>query len=148
MAKPEASQPTPAPETAPNSNASLGRLSRMLAPMPIKPEQLSRFGTLPGADEEPWDVMLAAMALDEQTALETLAQRLDIPFEPEPKSHDSAEVFYERVPGAAARRHHVAGLRASDSGSGALIVATAQPLQPAVFSMLERVLGMPVEIVL
>ena len=80
MAKPEASQPAPAPETAPNSNASLGRLSRMLAPMPIKPEQLSRFGTLPGADEEPWDVMLAEMALDEKTALYYLDMRMFINF--------------------------------------------------------------------
>ncbi len=148
MANPNGAQPAAPDPTLPGASASMGRLARMLAPMPLKGEQLARFGTLPGADEDPWDVMLAAMAMDEQTALESLAQRLKIPFEAAPKSHDSAEVFYERVPGAAARRHHVAGLRASDSGSGAMIVATAQPMQPAVFSMLERVLGMPVEIVL
>lgn len=149
MSSPSSANPNGTPGSpVPSGPASLGRLVKLLSPMPVKADQLGRFGTLPGADEDPWDVMLTTMALDEHTALETLAKRLGIPYEAEPKSHESAEVFYERVPGAAARRHHIAGLRASDSGSGSLLIATAQPMQPAVFSMLERVLGMPVEIVL
>jgi general secretion pathway protein E len=127
----------PSPATGPGAAS--------LRDLPISPETLARFGALPGADEEPWDVMLQAMALDEQTALEKLSQATGLPFEPEPKPHETAETFYERVPAAVARRHHVAGLRAQ---GGALVVATAQPLQPATFSLLERTLGLPIELVL
>jgi general secretion pathway protein E len=128
-----------------NGAADPHAVAKLLAPLPIKPEQIAGFGRLPGADEDPWDVMLSAMAMDEQAALERLGERFGIPFDPEPKQEESGELFYERVPAAAARRHQVTGLRATGR---ALVVATAQPLQPAVFSMVERLVGMPIEIVL
>ena len=121
------------------------RVANLLAPLPVSPEAMERFGALPGADDEPWDVLLSTMALDEHTALETLAKRFGIPFELEPKREESAELFYERIPPAAARRHQIAGLVRNEH---AMRIATSQPLQPAVFSTIEHLLGMPIDIVL
>jgi general secretion pathway protein E len=121
------------------------RVASMLAPLGLTADQLERLPAMPGADEEPWEVMLSTAAADEHAALEALAQRLGLPYEAEPKSMDSAERFWDTVPADAARRHQVAGLR---SDGHAMHVATAQPLQPAAFAMLERLLGMPVEVTL
>jgi general secretion pathway protein E len=126
-------------------DARLSALTDLLAPMPVRPEQLATLPGLPGADEEPWDVLLSTTATDEHTALEGLAKRLGVPYDPEPKPSESAERFYERVPPAAARRHQVAGLR---SDGNVMVVATAQPMQPAVFAMLERLLEMPISLTL
>ena len=115
------------------------------SPLPVKREHLARFGSLPGADEEAWDLMLQSMALDEQTALEQLAAQTGVRFDASPKALESSDGFYERVPVAVARRHVVAGLRHEH---GVTVVATAQPLQPSAFSMLERLLQTPVSIVL
>ncbi len=138
---PDAAAAAPARDRA----AEAARAARWWSPMPISADALARFGDLPGADDEPWDVMLQAMALDEHSALERLASRLGIPFEPEPRPSESAEYFYERVPASVARRHIVAGLRREGR---TMVLATAQPLQPAVFAMLERRLEAPVDIVL
>jgi general secretion pathway protein E len=125
--------------------ADAARAAAWWSPLPISADALERFGDLPGADEEPWDVMLQAMAMDEQTALQTLATRLGLAFDAEPRPDDSAEFFYERVPASVARRHLVAGLAREGR---TMRVATAQPLQPAVFAMLERRLEGPIELVL
>ncbi|MBL0927399.1 MAG: type II/IV secretion system protein [Phycisphaerales bacterium] len=120
-------------------------VAALFGPLPVKPEQLDRFGELPGADEEPWDLLLSQTATDEQTALEALSRHYGLPFDPDPKAAESAERFYERVPAAAARRHQVAGLR---TDGRRMTVATSQPMQPGAFSMLERLLGVPVDLVL
>jgi general secretion pathway protein E len=148
MANPPSSKPNGA--APPNGgrvpeDARSGRVAELFAPLGLGADTIKRFPELPGADDEPWDVLLAAAAKDEHTALETLAKRFGVPFDPDPKPGESAERFYERVPAAAARRHQVGGLR---SDGRVMQVATAQPLQPAVFAVLERLLEMPIEIVL
>lgn len=142
----------PARQTAPSDPAPLTptphdarNVANLLAPLPVSPEAIERFATLPGADDEPWDVLLSTMALDEHTALETLAKRFGVPFQLEPKREESAELFYERIPAAAARRHQIAGLTRTEH---AMRIATSQPLQPAAFATVEQLLGMPLEIVL
>ncbi len=129
-------------DSAPNDAQAVANL---LAPLPISPEAIERFGALPGADDEPWDVLLTTMAVDEQSALETLAKRLGIPFELEPRREESAEQFYDRIPAAASRRHQIAGLSRTEH---AMVIVTSQPMQPAVFATVEHLLGMPIEIVL
>ena len=123
----------------------LDRVAECLSPLPVKSDQIRAFGNLPGADDEPWDLLLSATATDEHAALEALAQRYGLPFIAEPRPHESAERFYEKIPAGAARRHQVAGIR---SDGHTMVVATSQPLQPPVFAMLERSIGMPVELVL
>ncbi|MCA9283241.1 MAG: type II/IV secretion system protein [Phycisphaeraceae bacterium] len=129
---------------SPEQTQTAGRVSRLM-PVSMTPEQLARFGSLPGTDEEPWDVLLSGAAADEHQSLATLAKKLGIPFEPEPKLTDSADRFYERIPGSAARRHQVAGIRTE---GGALVVATSQPMQPDAFAMVEQLTGMAIELVL
>ncbi len=141
-AAPDQAVPDPRPAgVSPN----VARVEALWSPLPVKREHLERFGSLPGAADEPWDVMLQSLALDEQTALEELAARFGLPFDATPKAEESGEQFYERVPVAVARRHQVAGLRREN---GSIVVATAQPLQPAAFGMLERAIGLPVHVVL
>ncbi|MCA9292968.1 MAG: type II/IV secretion system protein [Phycisphaerales bacterium] len=133
----------PAPQASTPGDAR--NVANLLAPLPVPPEAIERFASLPGADEEPWDVLLSTMALDEHTALETLAKRFGVPFQLEPKREESAELFYERIPPAAARRHQLAGLARTEH---AMRIATSQPLQPAAFAIVEHLLGMPIDIVL
>lgn len=111
----------------------------------IKPEQLRSFPQLPGSDDEPWDVLLSMLALDEHTALESLARRTGLRVELEPKFNEAAARFYETIPPSVARERLVAGL---DSDGHVMVCVTAQPMQPAVFSILEDKLGMPVQLVL
>lgn len=117
----------------------------VLGPLAIKPEQARQFSLLPGSDAEPWDVLLALLASDEHTALKKLGERTGLPVQAEPKLQESAARFYELVPGGLAREHQVAGL---SSDGQVMIVATSQPLQPAIFSLLEDRLSMPVRLVL
>ncbi|MEM1423162.1 MAG: hypothetical protein AAGH64_04070, partial [Planctomycetota bacterium] len=100
-------------------------------PVGVRAEQLERFGSLPGADEEPWDLLLSTTATDEHAALEELAKRTGVEFVAEPRLEDSSESYYERVPPSAARRHLLAGLRTEN---GVMVVATSQPMQPASFT--------------
>jgi len=130
---------------AAGANIGPERVAAMYPPIGVKADHIRRLPEVPGADEEPWDVILTQAAVDEHAALSALAKKFGLPFEEEPRGHESAERFYEAVPAAAARRHQVAGLR---SDGRVMVVATSQPLQPAAFTMLERLLGMPVELVL
>ena len=134
-----------APGALPLGNDPADRAAARFQPMPVRAEQLKRLNEAPGAAEDPWDVLLTTSATDEHAALEAIARRYGVPFDAEPRAHESAERFYAAVPAGAARRHQVAALR-SDGHS--MVVATSQPLQPAAFSMLERLVGMPLEIVL
>lgn len=111
----------------------------------VKPEQLKSFPNLPGSDDEPWDVLLSMLALDEHTALEKLSRRTGLLMDPEPKFNESASRFYELVSASIARERLVAGL---SSDGHVMTCVTAQPMQPAVFSILEDKLGMPVRLVL
>ncbi len=134
----------PAPGSA-LATADWARIARRFGQLEIKPEQLRSFPQLPGSDEEPWDVLLSMLALDEHTGLAKLAERTGLPLEAEPKLQESASKFYELVPPNLARERLVAGL---SSDGHVMTVATAQPMQPAVFTMLEDRLGMPVRLVL
>ncbi len=120
-------------------------VAQQLSPLPVTGAQLSQIPETEGADAEQWDVLLAATATDEHAALEAVSRKFGLTFEPDPRPSDSAERFYDRVPPAAARRYHLAGLR---SDGHAMEIATAAPLQPAMFSMLERTLDMPITVVL
>ena len=125
------------------------RVASLFAPLKVSPEQLRAFPRAPGSDEEPWDVMLQLLALDEQTALEKLGERTGLPFVAEPKLEDSAQRFYELVPADDARARHVAGVETViEDGQPVMVVATAQPMQPATFNLLEALLDMPLRIVL
>lgn len=121
------------------------RMAELFRPLPVQAQHLQAFPELPGADEDPWDVLMGSLATDEQSALQAIAERFGLPFDPDPRLEESAERFYERIPPSAARRHHVAGLR---SDAHRMTIATAQPLQPAAFAMIERALEMPLDVVL
>ena len=113
--------------------------------MGLSAEQLRAFREVEGSDDAPWDIMLQALAVDEHEALKRLGERTGLEFVPEPKLEGSADRFYELVPADQAREHSVAGL---SSDHGVLTVATGQPMQPSVFSMLEDQLGVPIRLVL
>jgi general secretion pathway protein E len=121
------------------------RVARAFEGFDLSPEQLKQFARTPGSDDEPWDVMLSLLALDEHQALTILSKRTGMPFELEPKLEDSASRFYELIPGDVARSHHVAGVSADHLG---VLVATAQPMQPAIFSLLEDLLQAPIRLLL
>ncbi len=136
-------------ELAVTDRERLERASQAFGKLTLSPEQLRAFGSAPGSDDEPWDVILSLLATDEQRALEMLAERTGLPFLTDPRLEESSARFYELVPPDIAREHHLAGLELVASGQhSAMVVATAQPMQPSVFQMLEERLGMPVRLVL
>ncbi len=121
------------------------RVAELLLPLKADPDALRRFRADPGADDEPWDVLLSTLAIDEHTALAAWAARAGARFVPEPKLSESASRFFERIPASFARRHHVAGV---ESDAGFMTIATAQPMQPAVFASIEEKLAQPLRIIL
>jgi len=121
------------------------RVARVFGSLELSAEQARAFASIEGSDDHPWDVMLQSLALDEATALKTLAERTGLAYVAEPRLGESANKFYEVIPAEVARDHTVAGL---SSEGGVMVVATAQPMQPSVFSMLEDLLRMPVRLVL
>jgi len=123
----------------------LVRVAQIFGPLPISPEQLRQFPRVEGSEEEPWDVMLTMMAIDEHQALGLLSQRTGLKFVSEPRGSESAQRYYEQVPPDISRRYHCAGL---ESDGSVMVVATAQPMQPAVFNILEDLLNTPVRLVL
>jgi general secretion pathway protein E len=111
----------------------------------VRDEHLRAVAGVPGGDEEPWDALLSTIGMEEHTALAALAKRVGLPFDADPTAHASASAFFEKVPADVARQHQIAGL----SGDGrTMTVITSQPMQPAVFASVERLLGMPIQIVL
>jgi general secretion pathway protein E len=136
-------------EAAPNGGGGsvkdLARVAEVFGPLPVSAEQLRQFPKIEGSDEEPWDVLLQMLAIDEHQALELLAKRTGLKYSAEPRPQESANRFYEVVPAELSRSKLVAGL---ESDGSAMTVATAQPMQPATFAMLEEMLDMPVRIVL
>ncbi|MCW5775706.1 MAG: type II/IV secretion system protein [Phycisphaeraceae bacterium] len=121
------------------------RVADLLGPLRVSPDKLRQFPRAEGSDSDPWDVMLAMLAMDEQQALTRLAERTGLPFDPEPRLQDSASRFYEVVPADLARQQQVAGL---SSDGQTMTVVTSQPMQPAVFNLVEDLLSMPLRIVL
>jgi len=123
----------------------LDRLSAVFEPLGLTGDRLRQFRQAPGSDAEPWDVLLQVLAVDEHRALEMLAARTGLEFDPEPRLEESASRFYELVSPDAARQHHVGGV---SSDGRTMTVATAQPLKPAVPALIEDALGMPVRVML
>jgi len=121
------------------------RVGELLGPLSLKPDQLKQFPTLPETESEPWDALLSMLAIDEHAGLERLSARTGLPVVNEPKLTESAARFYETVPAQIAREHQIAGI-ASDGQ--AMTVATSQPMQPAIFSLVEDRLGMPIRLAL
>ncbi len=120
------------------------RIAQLLGPIRLAPEQLAQFPRLEGSDEEPWEVLMGLLALDEHQALDLLSKRTGVPFVAEPRLQDSASRFYEVVPLDVARQFHVAAI---DTVGHAFTLATAQPMLPAVFTMLEEMLDAPIRLV-
>ncbi len=139
---PEVIAPVEAEGLAPGASE---RVARAFAALGVRPDQMAGFGGMAGADQEPWDVLLTTMGVDEHVALQRLGTRVGLEFVAEPSLTGSADAFYERVPASVARRLQVAGL---SSDGGTMVVASAQPMQPAAFAALERELGMPIRLVL
>lgn len=108
-------------------------------------DQLKAFASIPGSDDEPWDVMLQTLAMDEAGALKMLAHRTGLEFRPDPKLTESASKFYELVDPDDARAASVACITYDQ---GAYVVATSRPLQPSVLTMLEDTLDAPITLVL
>ncbi len=121
------------------------QLAEQLGGLRLTPDQLRAFRQAEGSDTDPWDVLLSLLAMDEQQALSKLAERTGLEYRLEPRLHESSSKFYELVKPDLARELHIAGL---ESDGHVMTVATAQPLQPAVFSMLEDEIGLPLRIVL
>jgi general secretion pathway protein E len=135
-------KPAPArPATALAAPGEWNRVAELFGPLKVRPDQLRRFPLQEGSDSEPWDVLLSMLALDEHHALELLAQRTGLRFLPEPRLVESAARFYEIVEPDFARQHQVAGL---ESDGHVMTVVTSQPMQPAVLSLLEDRLQMPI----
>ena len=108
-------------------------------------DQLRAFASIDGSDDEPWDVMLQTLALDEASALKLLAQRTGLDFVPEPKLQESSTRFYELIDPNRARTSQVA---CSHKDGSTYVIATSRPMQPSVFSMLEDELDAPIKLVL
>jgi len=139
----------PAPDAGRGSTAlsrsDAARVAAMFGPLDVSPEHIRAFPTQPGSDEEPWDVLLSMLAVDEHTALTKFSKRTGLDFLPEPRLSESASKFYETVPPSVARNHHVAGL---ESDGRAITIVTANPMQPAVINYVEDRVEMPVRLAL
>ncbi|MEM9374127.1 MAG: ATPase, T2SS/T4P/T4SS family, partial [Planctomycetota bacterium] len=122
-----------------------GRVAEVFAPMRIGVDQIRAFAQVDGSDDEPWDVMLQSMALDESTALKLLAERTGLEYRAELKLTDSASRFYELVEPDFARQASVA---ATEIDEGLYVVATSRPMQPSVMSVLEDMLDAPIRLIL
>jgi general secretion pathway protein E len=141
----KASRQAQASQPAGPSPALLARIASTFGPLPITGEQLRQFPGIEGSDDEPWDVMLQLLAMDEHQGLELFSKRTGLPYISEPRGNESASRFYELVPPDMARRHLCAGL---ESDGTSMTVATSQPMQPAAFNIIEDMLGMPVKVAL
>ncbi len=121
------------------------RVSQAFGPLRLSGEQLKAFARIEGSDDEPWDLLLQSMALDEASALKLLAERTGLEYRAEPRLGESASRFYELVPPDFARQASVAAVEADD---GLFTVATSRPMQPSVMSMLEDMLDAPIRLIL
>lgn len=121
------------------------RVAHMFGPMRMSPDQLRAFSRIDGSDDEPWDVMLQSMALDESSALKLLSDRTGLEFRAEPKLADSSTRFYELIDPNFARQASVAAIEVDE---GVYVVATSRPMQPSIITMLEDMLDAPIRLIL
>jgi energy-coupling factor transporter ATP-binding protein EcfA2 len=119
--------------------------ARAFGELKLSGDQLRAFASIPGSDDEPWDVMLQTMALDETSALKLLAQRTGLDYIAEPKLSETASRFYELVDQEDARAQSVACIEHLD---GVYVIATSRPMQPSVLTMLEDILDAPINVAL
>ena len=130
----------------------LSRVAEVFGPLRLSTDQIRDFRAMEGSDEEPWDSLLSLLAMDEHEGLELISKRTGLAYVAEPKLQDSASRFYELVPGDVARQFHIAGIEEepayAGSASGVMVCATAQPLTPAAFTIIEDYLGGPIRLVL
>ncbi len=142
----DAKTPRPGPDgSAGLARARWDRVSEVFGPLKLSPDQLKAFARIDGSDDEPWDVLLQSLALDEASALRLLADRTGLEYRAEPRLTESAARFYELVPADTARQASVAGV---ESDEGVFTVATSRPMQPSVYSMLEDLLDAPIRLIL
>lgn len=121
------------------------RAARAFGEIRLSGDQLRAFASIPGSDDEPWDVLLQTMALDESSALRLLAQRTGLSFVSEPRLNESSSRFYELIDQEVARSASVSCIERKD---GVFVIATSRPMQPSVLSMLEDTLDAPITLVL
>ena len=119
--------------------------ARAFGSLRLSGEQLKAFASIQGSDDEPWDVMLQTLAMDETTALKLLADRTGLAFVAEPKLNESSAAFYELVEQEDARTFATACI---EHANGVFVLATSRPMQPSVLSMLEDALDAPITVVL
>ncbi len=119
--------------------------ARSFGAIRVSGEQLRAFASIPGSDDEPWDVMLQTLAMDETIALKMLAHRTGLEFVAEPKLTESATRFYDLVEPDDARTSSVAAITYDH---GAFTIVTSRPMQPSVLTMLEDTLDAPIKLVL
>ncbi len=136
---------TDEPNGAALARADWDRVARVFGPLRMSPEQLKAFTRIDGSDDEPWDVMLQSMALDETSALKLLSDRTGLEYRAEPKLTDSASRFYELIEADFARQASVAAIEVDE---GVYVVATSRPMQPSVMSILEDMLDAPIRLIL
>ncbi|MBX3363749.1 MAG: type II/IV secretion system protein [Phycisphaeraceae bacterium] len=121
------------------------RVADLFRTLGLTSEQVRQFRAAPGSETEPWDVLLQVLAIDEHVALERLSEATGLAFVADPRPEESAAKFYELVPQDAARAYHVGAIA---SEGGVMSIATSQPLQPAVYRLIEERLAMPIRVVL
>ena len=119
--------------------------ARALGPLKLSGDQLKAFASIDGSDDEPWDVMLQSLALDESSALKLLSERTGLQYEQDPKLTESASRFYELIDPIKAGSVQVACV---ERDGPVFVIATSRPMQPSVFSMLEDELDAPIRMVL
>jgi general secretion pathway protein E len=119
--------------------------ARAFGELSLSGDQLKAFASIEGSEDEPWDVMLQTLAMDETSALRLLSQRTGLGFIAEPKLLESSSRFYELVDQEDARTSSVACIEHKD---GSFVIGTSRPMQPSVFSMLEDTLDSPITVIL
>ena len=98
--------------------------ARAFGPLKLSGDQLRAFASIEGSDDEPWDVMLQTLALDESSALKLLAERTGLEYAAEPRLQESATRFYELIDPEHARTAQVACV---ERDGPVFVVATSRP---------------------
>ncbi len=107
---------------------------------PEKLEQARRAAEERGAPLR--DVLLAIRAVDEEDLVRALAEETGLPFLERIDVAEVPEDLIDAVPIGFARQHHVLPIAERD---GRIVVAVADPLQPAPLDDLRALLGMPTD---
>ncbi len=119
--------------------------ARAFGEFSLSKEQLKAFASIEGSEDEPWDILLQTLAMDEISALKLLSQRTGLRFVQEPRFNESSSRYYELIDPDDARASSVA---CYEHANGAFVLATSRPMQPSALSMLEDTLDAPITVVL